>query len=213
MRAKPLVVGVVAIATLLSTSCGAPSGDARPDDKSLRNGINLLINTFAKEHPALVTWDIRAVKKELSATLPKGMDIEAGWLLQWPNATEGELSQVIIPWTLIGQYPDHPKPYGHKYQGGSLIPQSTINDLTKVIVHSEFMDDQYFAAVLNIRSSTFDPRWIIFTTQPYLPVTDPAYGFATVVNKRWVVLDFGTALVGCSNVPIKVLKEFGFTCP
>jgi pantothenate kinase type III len=75
------------------------------------------------------------------------------------------------------------------------------------------MNDQYFAAVLNVRSSALDPKWIIFTTQPYLPVTDPAYGFATVLNKRWVVVDFGTALVGCANVPIEVEKEFGFTCP
>jgi hypothetical protein len=213
MRAKLLTAGVIATATLLSTSCGAPSGDARPDDKTLRNGINLLINTFSKNHPELVTWDIRAVKKELSATLPTGIDIDAGWLLKWPKSTPGELSQVIVPWTLIGQYPSHPKTYGYKYQGGSLIPQSTINDLTQVIRQAEFMNDQYFAAVLNVRSSTIDPRWIIFTSQPYLPVTDPAYGFATVVNKRWVVVDFGTALVGCVNVPGQVEKEFGFTCP
>jgi len=213
MRAKLLAVGVIATATLLSTSCGAPSGDARPDDKTLRNGINLLINTFSKAHPELVTWDIRAVKRELSATLPKGIDVEAGWLLKWPKANVGELSQVIVPWTLLGQYPDHPQAYGYKYQGGSLIPQSTINDLTQVITRTEFMNDQYFAAVLNVRSSALDPQWIIFTTQPYLPVTDPAYGFATVVNNRWVVVDFGTALVGCTNVPIEVEKEFGFTCP
>ena len=73
--------------------------------------------------------------------------------------------------------------------------------------------DDYFAAVTGVRSSKINPQWLIFTTVPYLPVTDNGYGFATVGNKQWVIADFGTANVGCGKVPIEVESEFGFKCP
>ena len=73
--------------------------------------------------------------------------------------------------------------------------------------------DQYFGAVVDIRSSAINPQWVIFTTVPYLPVTDIATGFATVTNKQWRVVDFGTALVGCGTVPLNIEREFGYQCP
>ena len=200
-------------ATLLLSGCGAPSGDARPSDSNLIAGINLLISNFDVKHPKLVTWKLPAVKSQLALKLPTGVDTDAGWLLQWPKSKPGELSQVIVPWSLLGQFPSNPKPYFYKYKGGHLVPQSTTTDLIASISKAEMLNDQYFGAVIDIRSSNNDPQWIIFTTVPYLPVTDPAYGFATVKNKQWAIVDFGTALVGCGIVPTKVESEFGYKCP
>jgi len=201
------------VGVLLLTSCGAPSGDARPAENDLVAGINLLISTFDANHPKLINWKLSEVKAQLAKRLPTGVDTEAGWLLQWPNAKQGELSQVIVPWTLLGQYPNNPKPYFVRYTAGSLVPQATSNDLTSTIISTEMQGDKYFGAVVNMRASKVNPQWIIFTTVPYLPVTDPAYGFATVVNKHWSVIDFGTALVGCGTVPLNVESEFGYKCP
>ena len=136
------------------------------------------------------------MKAQLAAKLPTGIDTEAGWLLQWPHATDGQLSQVVVPWTLLGQYPNAPLPYFNHYKGGNLVPQATSTDLVANVIKSEMQGDKYFGAVVDIRSSKVNPQWIIFTTVPYLPVTDNAYGFATVKNKQWGVVDFGTALVG-----------------
>jgi hypothetical protein len=85
--------------------------------------------------------------------------------------------------------------------------------LVKNIIATEMQGDQYFGAVVDIRSSKVDPQWIIFTTVPYLPITDIAYGFATVKSKSWGVVDFGTGVVGCGTVPSKVESEFGYRCP
>ena len=214
-RKSSLYLGIVVatVATLLHVGCGAPSGDSRPSDSNLITGINLLISNFDAKHPKLITWDLTAVKNQLAQKLPEGTDTDAGWLLQWPHAKIGELSQVIVPWGLLGQYPSNPQPYFYRYSGGNLVPQSTTTDLTTTITKDEMQGDQYFGAVIDLRSSKIDPQWIIFTTVPYLPVTDPAYGFATVKNKQWTVVDFGTALVGCGIVPTKVESEFGYQCP
>lgn len=195
------------------TSCGAPSGDARPSDSALITGINLLISTFDANHPTLINWKLADVKAQLAEKLPVGIDTEAGWLLQWPKAKQGELSQVIVPWTLLAQYPNNPQSYFVHYSGGSLVPQATSTDLAAVITKAEMKGDQFFGAVVDMRESKVNPQWIIFTTVPYLPVTDPAYGFATVKNKHWTVVDFGTALVGCGTVPLNVESEFGYQCP
>ena len=208
LRTATVLVGV-----LLLTSCGAPSGDARPKESDLIAGINLLISNLDAKHPQMINWKLSDVKAQLAQKLPKGVDSEAGWLLQWPHAKQGELSQVIVPWTLLGQYPNNPKSYFVRYTGGSLVPQATSTDLITTITNAEMLGDQYFGAVIGIRASKINPQWIVFTTVPYLPVTDPAYGFATVKNKLWGVVDFGTALVGCGTVPRQVLSEFGFQCP
>ena len=213
LRVRRAVTGAGIAGTLLLTACGPVPGDTRPDNSTLISGINLLINNFQDKHPQLVNWKTAAVKAQLKGQIPLGEDTDAGWLLTWPHATAGQLSQVIVPWTLVGQYPNYPKPLGYRYQGGTLLPQSTTDDLIKVIQHSIASDDQYFAAVIDIRASAHNPQWVIFSTAPYLPVTDPAYGFATVVNKQWVVVDIGTATVGCGKVPAEVESEFGFKCP
>lgn len=215
IKSLRLLAGV-SLSTLLVfalTSCGAPSGDARPSDSSLVTGINLLVSSFDANHPKLVTWKPSAVKAQLAQKLPVGIDTDAGWFLKWPSPKDGELAQVIVPWTLLGQYPNAPLPYFNRPKGGNLVPQATSGDLVKTITEAEMIGDQYFAAVVDIRSSAVDPQWIIFTTVPYLPVTDIAYGFATVKNKQWSVVDFGTALVGCGLVPPKIESEFGYTCP
>ena len=198
--------------TLLLSACGPVPGDARPDNSNLIAGINLLVNNFEQKHANLVNWNDAAVKHQLKGFIPAGEDTDAGWLLKWPNATPGELTQVIVPWSLLGQYPNNPKPLGYRYQGGTILPQSTIGDITSVIYKTETHGDQYFAAVVDVRASQSNPQWIIFSTAPYLPVTDPAYGFATVVNKQWTITDFGTANVGCGKVPTEVESEFGFKC-
>ena len=201
------------LGVLLLSSCGAPSGDARPNESDLIAGINLLISNLDAKHPQMINWKISDVKAQIAQKLPIGVDNEAGWLLQWPHAKQGELSQVIVPWTLLGQYPGNPKSFFVRYKGGSLVPQATSTDLVTTITNVEMMGDQYFGAVIGLRASKVNPQWIIFTTVPYLPVTDPAYGFATVKNKHWGVVDFGTALVGCGTVPLDVESEFGFRCP
>jgi len=208
-----LGIAITTIGTLLLSGCGAPSGDSRPSDSNLITGINLLVSNFDAKHPKLITWDLVAVKSQLTQKLPVGIDTDAGWLLQWPHTKTGELSQVIVPWGLLGQYPNNPQPYFYKYTGGNLVPQSTATDLITTITKDEMNGDQYFGAVIDLRSSKIDPQWIIFTTVPYLPVTDPAYGFATVKNKQWTVVDFGTALVGCGIVPTNIESEFGYQCP
>ena len=213
-RGRAIKAGVILCAgVLLLTSCGAPSGDARPSDSNLITAINLLVSNFDANHPTLITWKTDAVKAQLSKKLPIGIDTEAGWLLKWTNPADGELSQVVVPWTLLAQYPNAPLPYFNHYKGGNLVPQATSTDLVATIIKSEMQGDKYFGAVVDIRSSTINPHWIIFTTVPYLPVTDNAYGFATVKDKGWSVVDFGTALVGCGTVPLDVEKEFGYQCP
>ena len=213
-RGRAIKAGVILCAgVLLLTSCGAPSGDARPSDSNLITAINLLVSNFDANHPTLITWKTDAVKAQLSKKLPVGIDTEAGWLLKWSNPADGELSQVVVPWTLLAQYPNAPLPYFNHYKGGNLVPQATSTDLVATIIKTEMQGDKYFGAVVEIRSSTINPHWIIFTTVPYLPVTDNAYGFATVKDKGWSVVDFGTALVGCGTVPLDVEKEFGYQCP
>jgi len=207
------LLGSLVSATLVLSGCGVQSGDQRPDNSNLIAGINLLVSSFDANHPKLVTWKSDAVKAQIAGKLPVGLDTEAGWLLQWPNAKQGELSQVVVPWTLLGQYPNSPTPYFNQYKGGALVPQATSTDLVTKIIDTEMQGDKYFGAVVDIRSSKVNPQWIIFTTVPYLPVTDNAYGFATVVNKKWSIVDFGTALVGCGKVPANVEGEFGFQCP
>lgn len=202
----------VAVVGLL-TGCGPVPGDARPSDSNLIAGINLLVSSFDANHPNLITWKTSDIKTQLLQKLPVGIDTEAGWLLQWPHAKASELSQVVVPWTLLGQYPNHPSTYFNHYSGGNLVPQATSIDLVNTIVKTEMQGDSYFGAVVNIRSSKIDPHWIIFTTVPYLPVTDNAYGFATVTGTKWSVVDFGTALVGCGKVPHAVESEFGYQCP
>ncbi len=201
------------VGVLLLSGCGAPSGDARPADSSLVTGINLLISSFTANHPKLVNWNSSALKSQLAQKLPTGMDTEAGWFLQWPNPKSGELPQVIVPWTLLGQYPNKPLPFFNRYTGGNLVPQATSIDLKKSVLAAEMQGDPYFGAVVDIRSSKVNPQWIIFTTVPYLPVTDIATGFGTVKNQQWSVVDFGTALVGCGTVPLNVESEFGYKCP
>ena len=204
--AAVLMVGLLA-------GCGPIPGDVRPTDGNLIAGINLLVSNFDAKYPKLITWKTSDIKYQLFQKLPVGVDTEAGWLLRWPHAKASELSQVIVPWTLLGQYPNNPSPYFNHYSGGNLVPQATSTDLAITIINSEMRGDPYFGAVVGIRGSKVDPHWIIFTTVPYLPITDIAYGFATVVDKKWSVVDFGTALVGCGKVPYTVESEFGYQCP
>lgn len=198
---------------LLLTGCGPIPGDARPAEGNLIAAINLLVSSFDANHPSLITWKTDAIKNQMAQKLPLGLDTEAGWLLQWPHANAGELSQVVVPWTLLGQYPNNPSTFFNHYTGGNLVPQATSADLVDAIIKTEMQGDKYFGAVVDIRSSKINPHWIIFTTVPYLPITDTGYGFATVINNKWVVVDFGTALVGCGTVPHTVESEFGYQCP
>jgi len=207
-RALPL--GSILLATcLLLTSCGPKNPDLRPEDSKLRDGISLLLKAFSSHHPSQTSWDPNLVDAQIHRKLPIGLATPAGWKLSWSSPLAGELAYVYVPWILTGTYPNHFASENATYSGGSPVPNSVVQDLTQ----QELGDDPYSAAIVDVRYSTINKKWIVFTSVPYLPVTDNAYGWATVVNNRWKVVDFGTALVGCGKVPPEVQKEFGFTCP
>ena len=199
----------IGIALVLLTGCTIGSGDTRPTDDKLREGIKLLMTNFAATHPQMVNWDSGAVALELKAKLPLGQATEAGWTLNWPQAGAGEFSRVVVPWSLLGQYPNKFLPDSNNYSGGKPVPDSISTQIRSI----KNGGDLYFAALVNIRFSQKDARWIIFTSIPYLPVTDNAYGWAHLVNGKWQIADFGTATVGCGIVPSSIHSEFGFSCP
>ena len=200
---------VLLIPALLVLAACLPSGNARPDDPKLRDGIKLLVTNFSASHPQLVNWDAAAVKSQIAQPLPRGLATEAGWTIVWPQATTGQLSRVVIPWTILGQYPSKFAPDSNNYSGIKLVPDSIAVQIRKL----QQGGDEYFAAIVNQRFSTKDSSWLIFTSIPYLPVTDNAYGWAHLVAGKWQIVDFGTATVGCGKVPAEVQAEFGMSCP
>lgn len=198
----------MALLTLL-TSCGPSNPDLRPDDSKLRDGITLLLKDLTAHHPAIKSWNESAVEAQIHRKLPIGISTPAGWKLTWPSPQVGEIPYIYIPWSLTGTYPNHFSADNSSYSTGTPVPDSVVQDISQ----QQLGNDPYFAAIVDVRYSSQDKKWIIFTSVPYLPVTDNAYGWATVVNGRWKVIDFGTALVGCGQVPNKVEEEFGFKCP
>jgi len=199
------------ICVLLATSCGLPTGNERPDDSKLRDGVKLLMTQFESKYPQSVNWDKSKVKVQISQRFPKGIATEAGWTIKWPDAVTGELSSVVVPWIILAQYPTKFAKDVNTYSGGEPVVAGVAAQITKM--QQDTFGSTFFAAVVNQRLSKVDGRWIIFTTIPYLPVTDPAYGFAESINGKWKIVDFGTATVGCSKVPPQVQREFGFSCP
>jgi len=195
--------------TVLLTGCGIGNGNQRPEDPKLRDGIKLLMTQFEANHPTLVNWDKEKVLAQINHPLPNGMATEAGWTITWPHYAPGELPRVVIPWLVLGQYPQKFALDTNNYSGGNPVPVAVQTD----IAAQQVKGDTYFAAVVHMRYSAVDPSWVIFTSVPFMPVTDDAYGWAHVVNKKWVIADFGTALVGCGQVPNAVQHEFGFSCP
>ncbi len=203
-------LGVITLLTLFTlTACGAANPDIRPDDQKLRDGISLLIKDLTLNHPANRNWDQKSVDAQLQKPLPKGFSTPAGWKLTWPSATSNELAYVYIPWALTGTFPNHFTSENASYTAGTPVPTAVARDIATQVVGS----DDYFAAIVDVRYSTTNKKWVIFTSVPYLPVTDNAYGWANAVNGRWKVIDFGTATVGCGKVPTDVQSEFGFSCP
>lgn len=208
-RAKTFALALPLLGLLLSlTACGPANPDIRPTDSKLRDGISLLLKDLASNHPANKTWNEKAVEAQIQKKLPIGLSTPAGWKLTWPNASINEISTVYVPWALTGTYPNHFAADNASYTSGIEVPQTVAQD----IAQQQLGNDQYFAAIVDVRYSKTNKRWIIFTSVPYLPVTDNAYGWATVVNGHWKVIDFGTALVGCGKVPNDVQLEFGFAC-
>ena len=200
------VFGIALI--LLLSSCGAANPDIRPTDSKLRDGISLLLKEIEINHPGNHPWEKAAVNIQLAKKLPVGLSTPAGWKLSWPSASAQELPYVYVPWNLLGTYPNHFSNENSSYSVKAPIPDSVVQDLSR----QQFGNDIYFAAIVDAGYSQVDKRWIIFTSVPFLPVTDNAYGWATVVNGRWKIVDFGTALVGCGKVPAAVQSEFGFSC-
>lgn len=207
-KAIPTVC-LLLVVSLLLTSCGPTNPDLRPEDSKLRDGISLLLKDYYSHHPTDKSWDPNLVDAQIHRKLPIGISTPAGWKLTWSSPLKGELSYVYIPWILTSTYPNHFASDNASYSGGSPVPNSVIQDLT----HQVLGNDTYSAAIVDVRYSSTNKKWIVFTSIPYLPVTDNAYGWATVVDGRWKVIDFGTALVGCDKVPTDVQREFGFTCP
>jgi len=191
------------------TSCGAPTGNERPEEKKLRDSIKLLLTYMERSHPKLINWDEQSVKSQIETRLPTGYASEAGWTLKWNNPKSGELPQVVIPWELLGQFPTKYKLDVNNYESGTFAPQAIISQIQKL----ELNNDPYFSGIVNVKMSVKDSHWIVFTQVPYLPVTDPGYGFAKSEKGILKIVDFGTATVGCGIVPTEIQSEFGFSCP
>jgi hypothetical protein len=203
------VSSIIGASIIFLTGCGPANPDLRPEDSKLRDGISLLMKDLAAHHPQSKNWDQLLVDAQLKRVLPIGVATPAGWKLTWVSPAPSELPYVYVPWSLIGQYPNHFTNENAHYSAGTPVPSTVVKDLA----NQQFGDDEYFAAIVDARYSTVDKRWVIFTSVPYLPVTDNAYGWATATNGRWKVIDFGTALVGCGKVPASVQSEFGYSCP
>jgi hypothetical protein len=210
MGRRKVSIGLVILGALLLTSCGLPTGNERPEDVKLREGIKSLISQYETKFPKSVNWDSAKVTAQISRRLPDGLATEAGWSLKWPNYVQGELASAVVPWIVLGQFPEKFALDVNSYKGGTPVASGIAAQIVKL--QDDLFGGSFFAAVVNIRLSKNDPRWMVFTTVPYLPVTDPAYGFAESVSRKWEIKDFGTATVGCNVVPSSVQREFGFTC-
>jgi hypothetical protein len=208
MKRAPVIAGALLLALILS-GCSIVTPDKRPDDQKLRDGINLLLRDFSDHHAQLMNWNLALVKQQIEHPLPKGYATEAGWTLEWNKYVQGELNKVVIPWSIIGQLPNKFALDIDNYSGGKIVPQSTEIEVRR----AQQGKDYYLAGIVHIRASQSDPNWIIFTSVPYLPFTDTAYGFAHRADGKWSVNDFGTATVGCGRVPISIITEFGMSCP
>jgi hypothetical protein len=208
-RVKVILAGVVGVSTLaLLSACGTPNPTGAPEVGKVRDSIKLLMSQYQSQHPSLVNWDTAAVNNEISGDLPKGIFTEGGYALKWDDYVNGELSRILIPYSILGMYPNKYQPYLSAYTAGKTVP----SPLAQVIRDLRSGNDPYFAATVDIKSSKIDSNWIAFTSIPYLPVTDPGYGWIFAQNHVVKVVDFGTAQVGCGKVPDKIQKEFGFTC-
>jgi hypothetical protein len=203
------IAAILICISVALTGCGPATGNERPEEKKLADSIKLLITYMNKSHPKLVNWDNDLVKEQLKRKLPVGYATEAGWTLKWNDAKGGELPMAVVPWEFLGQFPTKYAQDVNNYHAGTYAPQMVVSQIAKL----EKNDDPYFAGIVNVKMSDKDSHWVIFTSIPYLPVTDPAYGFAHSENGSWKIVDFGTATVGCGRVPSEIQNEFGLSCP
>lgn len=196
------------------SACGPQDGTQRPDDATLRKVIHQLMNNYGASFPQLVSWDLKKVDQQLSHPLPHGVQTEAGWFIEWKDYSEGEIAYVYAPWFLLGQYPNNLGSQNHAYSGGKEVPTAVAQAVRAAVRRfGAIPTNDYFSAFVNVKYSMTDRHWIIFESIPYLPVTDPAYGFVQASENKYMFVDFGTATVGCGKVPSLVLKEFGLSCP
>lgn len=165
----------------------------------------------------MTNWNDGIVRTQLAKPLPQGRATEAGWTIEWPSPTNQELARVVVPWQMLGGFPKRYENDSTNYVGGTNVSKRVFAQISMStamqIRSSKDGIDPRFAAIVNVRLSKIDPSWAIFTTVPYLPVTDIAYGWAKNHNGYWQLIDFGTALVGCGVTPMSVEREFGFDCP
>ena len=208
MKKTKLSVSLLCFALLLS-ACGVEGGNQRPEEKKLQDSIKLLITYMERSHPDLVNWNKEAVSAQLKRKLPVGYATDAGWTIKWNNPASGELPQAVVAWELLGQFPSKTILDINDYNAGNFAQQSIVSEISRL----QSNNDPYFAAVVNIKVSKKDSKWVAFTSIPYLPVTDPAYGWAHSENGKWQIVDFGSAMVGCGKVPNEIQSEFGFSCP
>ena len=203
------LVAVLTSISILLVGCGIDNGNQRPEEKKLRDSIKLLITYMEHSHPDLINWDKKLVLEQINSKLPIGYATDAGWTLKWNNPKPGELPKVVVAWELLGQFPSKTQLDVNDYTAGQYAPQSVISEISKL----QSNNDPYFAGIVNVKLSKIDSKWAAFTSVPYLPVTDPGYGWAHSENGRWRIVDFGTATVGCGSVPNQIQSEFGFSCP
>jgi hypothetical protein len=199
------------LSVITLTSCN-PHTVKTPSVALLQSSLKNLIAHFESKHLALVNWNHKLVQQQIENKLPDGIATEAGWLLSWTSVQAGEISEATIPWALLGGTPNnlnHPTINPEFNQQ----PSQTIQDqITRLVQMREMQADPELAAVIQIRQSKKYPQWVAFNTVPYLPFTDPAYGIATINKGTWELVDFGTANVGCDQVPHNVETGFGFSC-
>lgn len=211
---KKLTAALSIASLLLLTGCGPQDGTQRPDDALLRKVIHQLMNNYGADFPQSISWDTKKVDDQLNRPMPKGFQTEAGWFIEWKDYAQGELAYAYAPWFLLGQYPNNLQSQNHAYTGGKDVPTSVQQAVRAAAIRAKAIpENQYFSAFVNVKYSATDRHWIIFETIPYLPVTDPAFGFAHAEGSSWKFVDFGTATVGCGKVPASVLAEFKLSCP
>jgi hypothetical protein len=204
-----ILTGVILLAGTLG-GCGlVNTNNVTPTNTQIISTINLLINQYEKNYPKLKNWSDQAVARELSGNIPTGIATRGGWEINWPNAASDQFSSVLLPWTLLGIYPNQTSNNFHLYlDSGREVAGSTYDQLQQI----EDKQHPIFAGVEDARQSNIDGSWVIFTLTPYLPVTDSGYGFAHHENGNWKIVDFGSARVGCQITPGAIEKEFGFIC-
>jgi hypothetical protein len=102
-------------------------------------------------------------------------------------------------------------------------PTSTRASVTQVVTtylrHAGIASDLY---TVHVTTSPSQPSWALFrevATRKGEATFQNTYGVAEKVSRKWKMVDWGTALVGCvqrphaSTIPALIMKDLGMACP